>query len=101
MRSAKNKLLPLGLFATAALLILLAQGAAGDPKDPADVKPFVPEGDAARYWPGWRGPTGVGYTTEKDLPLTWDGKSGKNLLWKVPLGGVGNSSPIVWGDRVF
>lgn len=52
-------------------------------------------------WPGWRGPTGMGYTDEKDLPLKWDGKTGENVLWKTPLGGIGNSSPIVWGDRVF
>ena len=43
----------------------------------------------------------MGYTTEKDLPLRWDGKTKENLLWKVPLDGIGNSSPIVWGERVF
>lgn len=56
---------------------------------------------AAENWPGWRGPTGMGYTEEKDLPLKWDGKTKENLLWKMPLGGIGNSSPIVWGGRVF
>lgn len=55
----------------------------------------------AGNWPGWRGPTGMGHTDEKDLPLHWDGKTKTNLLWKMPLGGNGNSSPIVWGDRVF
>jgi len=55
----------------------------------------------AGNWPCWRGPTGMGYTDEKDLPLRWDDKTKENLLWKVPLGGIGNSSPIVWGDRVF
>src|SRR4051794_23539729 len=55
----------------------------------------------ADNWPGWRGPTGLGFTTEKDLPLTWDGKSKSNLLWKTPIGGIGNASPIVWGERVF
>jgi outer membrane protein assembly factor BamB len=55
----------------------------------------------AGNWPCWRGPTGMGYTDEKDLPLHWDGKTRENLLWKVPLGGIGNSSPIVWADRVF
>lgn len=54
----------------------------------------------AGNWPGWRGPTGMGYTDETDLPLHWDGATRENLLWKVPLGGIGNSSPIVWGDRV-
>ncbi len=55
----------------------------------------------AGNWPGWRGPTGMGYTDDKDLPLRWDGQTRENLLWKAPLGGIGNSSPIVWGDRVF
>jgi outer membrane protein assembly factor BamB len=55
----------------------------------------------AGNWPGWRGPTGMGYTDEKDLPLNWDGKTNKNVLWKMPLGGIGNSSPVVWGSRVF
>ena len=66
---------------------------------------------AAENWPGWRGPTGLGYSQEKDLPLTWNGKTGENVLWKTLLhGGAKNnpdftspgwSSPIVWGDRVF
>src|SRR4051812_49423506 len=55
----------------------------------------------AEDWPGWRGPTGMGISREKDLPLTWGGKTEENVRWKVPLDGVGNSSPIVWGDRVF
>ena len=60
-------------------------------------------------WPGWRGPTGLGITDEKDLPLTWGGPSNENVLWKAPLPGVegkarldhNQSSPIVWKDRVF
>ena len=56
----------------------------------------------ASDWPGWRGPTGVGYADEKDLPLKWDGKTGEGVLWKASLAGTtGHSSPIVWGDRVF
>jgi outer membrane protein assembly factor BamB len=68
---------------------------------------LAPAGD----WPGWRGPTGQGHSDEKDLPLTWDAKSGKNILWKASLhGGTRNnpemsspgwSSPIVWRGRVF
>jgi outer membrane protein assembly factor BamB len=52
-------------------------------------------------WPGWRGPTGQGVTDEKDLPQTWTGKTGANVLWKVPLKGIGQSSPIVWRERVI
>src|ERR1700683_3682957 len=64
---------------------------------------FLAVGDVSQAgnWPGWRGPGARGYTDEKALPLHWDGKTKENLLWKVPLGGIGNSSPVVWGDRVF
>jgi len=63
---------------------------------------LFPAPGRAGNWPGWRGPTGVGWTDEKDLPLSWNGKTGENVVWKVPLAGTtGHSSPIVWGDRVF
>jgi outer membrane protein assembly factor BamB len=52
-------------------------------------------------WPGFRGPTGLGYTDEKNLPVTWGGKDNKNVFWKAPLKGQGHASPIVWGDMVF
>ena len=57
----------------------------------------------AENWPQFRGPTGLGYTTEKNLPLIWNVKSGENIRWKTPLPKSDNaySSPIVWGDRVF
>jgi outer membrane protein assembly factor BamB len=64
---------------------------------------------AGENWPGWRGPTGMGQSDEKDLPLTWGGKNHDNILWKAPLfDNIDNirrdqnqSSPIVWGQRVF
>jgi outer membrane protein assembly factor BamB len=55
----------------------------------------------ASDWPGWRGPNGLGVTDERDLPLTWGGKDGANVVWKVPLPVEGQSSPVVWRDRVF
>src|ERR1041385_6108805 len=54
----------------------------------------------AGNWPGWRG-DGTGISSEKDLPLRWSAKEKENVRWRVPLPGPGNSSPIVWGDRVF
>src|SRR5688500_13076183 len=50
-------------------------------------------------WPAWRGPTGQGVSAEKNLPLEWVGT--KSVSWKVALPAPGNSTPIVWGDRVF
>ena len=57
------------------------------------------EGEGARYWPRWRGPSGQGLVSGKDYPDTWSAT--QNVLWKTPLKGRGNSSPIVWGDRIF
>jgi outer membrane protein assembly factor BamB len=53
----------------------------------------------AENWPGWRGPRGDGTCTEKGLPTTWS--TTENVAWKIALPERGNSTPVVWGDRVF
>jgi outer membrane protein assembly factor BamB len=53
----------------------------------------------ASEWPGWRGPRCDGTTDEASLPLHWSDTD--NVAWKVEVPGVGHSSPIIWGDRVF
>ncbi len=53
----------------------------------------------AENWPAWRGPNANGVSNERDLPVTWS--QTENVRWKTPLAGPGNSTPIVWGDRVF
>jgi outer membrane protein assembly factor BamB len=53
----------------------------------------------AAHWPAWRGPNGDGMTTETKLPLTWSAT--ENVKWKVPLPEPGNSTPVIWGDRIF
>jgi len=53
----------------------------------------------AANWPRFRGPNGAGVAADKDIPVKWDERDG--LLWKVALPGAGNSSPIVWGNRLF
>jgi len=62
---------------------------------------FQTSGCFGEDWPRFRGPTGLGYTEERDLPLTWGGAEKKNVLWEAPLKGQGHASPIVWGDLVF
>jgi outer membrane protein assembly factor BamB len=57
------------------------------------------EGEGARYWSRWRGPSGQGLVTGTGYPDTWSPT--QNVLWKTPVPGRGNSSPIVWGDRIF
>jgi outer membrane protein assembly factor BamB len=53
----------------------------------------------AENWPHWRGPAASGVSTEQGLPVRWSDT--ENIAWKAPLGGLGISSPIVWGERVF
>ncbi len=54
----------------------------------------------AANWPAWRGDAaGTGITKETALPLKWSAT--ENVKWKAPLPEAGNSTPIVWGDRVF
>ncbi|MEM7204523.1 MAG: PQQ-binding-like beta-propeller repeat protein [Planctomycetota bacterium] len=54
----------------------------------------------AQNWPAWRGPTGDGLAAaDAAPPLTWS--ESEHVRWKVPLPGIGASTPIVWGDRIF
>jgi outer membrane protein assembly factor BamB len=64
------------------LLALLAAGAA-----------------RADDWPAWRGPLANGVSAEKGLPVKWSPT--ENVRWRLPLPEPGNSTPVVWGDRVF
>ena len=52
-------------------------------------------------WPSFRGPGAAGVADGQNLPGDWDVKAGRNVRWKADVPGVGHSSPIVWGDRVF
>lgn len=49
-------------------------------------------------WPSWRGPLQNGHATDTDLPIQWDQDS---VVWKTSLPGRGQSSPIIFGDRLF
>jgi outer membrane protein assembly factor BamB len=50
-------------------------------------------------WPAWRGPQGTGVAPAQELPDHWGDKD--HVRWRRPLPDRGNSTPIVWGDRVF
>ncbi len=53
----------------------------------------------AASWPAWRGPNGDGISTEQNLPVKWS--KAENVRWRVPLPEAGNSTPVVWGDKIF
>jgi outer membrane protein assembly factor BamB len=57
---------------------------------------FVAGADA-QEWARFRGPNGSGISPAT-LPARF---SDKDYLWKVELPGLGHSSPILWGERIF
>ncbi len=67
----------------------------------ADVPSPRAEEEIAKSWPRFRGPGGLGISAYANVPETWDGKSGKGIVWKTPVPLPGNNSPVVWGSRVF
>ena len=54
---------------------------------------------AAEDWPEFRGPGGQGHSAQRDLPLEWS--ESQNVAWKVPVPGMGWSSPVVGAGRVW
>jgi outer membrane protein assembly factor BamB len=52
----------------------------------------------AQEWTRFRGPNGAGQSDATTIPVSW----GENEhLWKVELPGIGHSSPVLWGERIF
>src|SRR5690242_7773960 len=55
--------------------------------------------DLDRNWPQWRGPHQDGVAPDANPPVTWSETN--HVKWKVKIPGEGNSTPIVWGNKVF
>jgi len=53
-------------------------------------------------WPQFRGPegNGIAYNNE-NVPVNWDGNTGKNIIWKIPVALEGFNSPIIWDGKIF
>ncbi|MGD9635275.1 MAG: PQQ-binding-like beta-propeller repeat protein [Pirellulales bacterium] len=52
----------------------------------------------AENWDRFRGPNGAGQSETAGIPSEW---TESDYLWKKPLPGVGHSSPVVWGEKLF
>ena len=54
----------------------------------------------SEYWPAWRGPDYTGVSSKGNPPVTWS--ESQNIKWKIKLAGDGsNSSPVIWGNKIF
>jgi outer membrane protein assembly factor BamB len=58
-----------------------------------------PQGNESAHWPRFRGPDSNPASENPNLPVTWSRT--ENVEWVADVPGVGWSSPIVWGTRVF
>src|SRR5437899_447600 len=54
---------------------------------------------AQENWPQFRGVQSLGVATNQSLPTAWS--TSQNVAWQTSVPGVGWSSPIVWGDKIF
>jgi outer membrane protein assembly factor BamB len=52
-------------------------------------------------WPSFRGANATGVAEGFKTPVAWNVEKSENVLWKTAVAGLGNSSPIVWGDRIY
>jgi outer membrane protein assembly factor BamB len=55
--------------------------------------------DRSGQWPRFRGPDANPVSENPNLPVTWS--KTQNVEWVADVPGVGWSSPVVWGSRVF
>lgn len=49
-------------------------------------------------WPNWRGPSGAGVAAGGGYVASWGPQ--ENVRWRVPLPGLGASTPVVTGDAI-
>ena len=101
-RTRRVEIFSLGVFLC--VLSVLRGGAPADAQIPtatpaSAVSMVADEGEAVRYWPRWRGPSGQGLVSGTGYPDRWSAT--ENVLWKTPVPGGGNSSPIIWRDRIL
>ena len=55
-----------------------------------------------KNWPQFRGPEGHGIVyNNENTPVSWDGTTGDNIIWKTPIPLEGFSSPIIWEGKIF
>jgi len=55
----------------------------------------------AQNWPQFRGPGASGVVEGQPAAVTWNAEKSDNTRWKTAIPGLGHSSPVVWGNKIF
>lgn len=92
----RNQALPSALAAILAMLVLSPALCAMNNSTPGDVRMLAADSSA---WSRWRGPSGQGHIEGSGYLDRWSATEG--VLWRSDVPGSGNSSPVVWSDRIF
>lgn len=58
-----------------------------------------PTEEQKQNWHQWRGPFGTGAAVNAEPPLHWSPT--ENIRWEKEIPGLGNSTPIIWGEKLF
>lgn len=75
------------------LAVLAAAPFSSGTTQPSEARPGID-------WPSFRGIDARGIGLGAEPPTTWDVPGGQQVRWRVPIAGLGHSSPVVWGDTV-
>jgi outer membrane protein assembly factor BamB len=90
---------PVLAVALTAFLLAPAAGVRVPAPEEDEVTMIPVEGEGAKYWPRWRGPSGQGLAMGSGYVDKWSDT--ENVKWKTKLDTTGNGSPIVWANRIF
>jgi len=92
----------------AALLLAFLSGCNGQSAEsqqvtanPEEKAAFMKTFTTSRQWPSFRGTFARGWLDGANLPESWNTETMENILWKVPVPGLGLSSPVIWDNTVF
>lgn len=59
---------------------------------------WTAHGSLGQEWTRFRGEDGAGASEAASIPVRW---TSRDYTWRVPLPGLGHSSPVLWADRIY
>jgi outer membrane protein assembly factor BamB len=72
------------------------------PELAAEIRAALAKAEVVPNWPQFRGRAASGVADGEKPPLRWSvDVPPVNVRWKTAIPGLGHSSPVVWGDRLF
>ncbi len=78
----------------------LSANSPGNPTETSSDKDTDAKPDKTNY-PFFRGQDSRGIAGGSGFPTSWDGVSGKNVVWKIANPKSGKSSPVIWDEKLF